>query len=41
MIVYNSKHTAMEAACSDEVAIRVETGWMLIPRKQWKRWKRR
>ena len=41
MIVYRTKHAALEAALSDEVVVRVEIGWMIIPRKRYKRWKRR
>lgn len=41
MMIYRTKYHAMEAAMSDEVAVRVEAGWMLIPRKHYKRWKRR
>ena len=41
MLVFRNKHLALEAAASDEVAVRIEDGWMLIPRKHYKRWKRR
>lgn len=41
MMLYRTKYHALEAALSDEVAVRVEDGWMLIPRKHYKRWKRR
>jgi len=41
MMVYRNKYLAMEAAASDEVAVKVEAGWMLIPRKHYKRWKRK
>ena len=41
MLIFRTKFLAMEAALSDEVAVRVEAGWTLIPRKHYKRWKRR
>lgn len=41
MLIFASKYHAMEAALSDEVAVRIEDGWTLIPRKHYKRWKRR
>lgn len=41
MLIFKSKYLAMEAALSDEVAVKVEAGWTLIPRKHYKRWKRR
>lgn len=41
MMIYRSKYLAMEAKLSDEVVVRVEAGWTIIPRKHYKRWKRR
>lgn len=41
MMIYRSKYLAMEAAASDEVAVKVEAGWMLIPRVKYRKWKRR
>ena len=41
MLIFSSKYLAMQAALSDEVAVKVEAGWTLIPRKHYKRWKRR
>lgn len=41
MMLYRTKHLALEAALSDEAVVRVEEGWMIIPRKHYKKWKRR
>ena len=41
MLIYSTKYLAMEAALSDEVAVRVEAGWTLIPRVKYRKWKRR
>ena len=41
MLIFNSKYLAMLEMLSDEVVVRVEDGWTIIPRKHYKRWKRR
>ena len=41
MMIYRTKGLALEVAMSDEVAVRVEAGWMLIPRVKYRKWKRR
>ena len=40
MMIYRNKHLAMEAAQSDEVAVRVEGGYMLVSAYEYKVWKR-
>ena len=41
MKIYMSKYLAMLETLSDEVVVRVEDGWTIIPRKHYKKWKRR
>ena len=41
MMIYRTKFLALEVAQDDEVAVRLEDGWTLIPKKHYKRWKRR
>lgn len=40
MMVYRTKHLAMEAASSDEVVVKVEDGWMIMSVWEYKVWKR-
>ena len=40
MMIYRSKYMAMEAALSDEVVVKVEGGYMIVPVWEYKTWKR-
>ena len=41
MPIFKQKYLARLEALSDEVVVRVEDGWTIIPRKHYKKWKRR
>lgn len=39
MMIYRTRYLAMEAAASDEVAVKVEGGYMLMSAYEYKAWK--
>ena len=40
MMIYRTKHLAMMEAQSDEKVIRVDGGYMIVPVREYKKWKR-
>ena len=41
MMIYRTKYLAQVVATSDEVAVFVGDGWMLISKTEYRKWKRR